>query len=211
MVYRQPKLAPSIERPVRRYLSIGSITALLFLTLLFSCEVARAETIVVSDHIPPRNTNWSDELVVPAFDPEWGKLTTITLTFETPITGSVSYENTSNDTVLITSTHGVTASLELPDGSLIYSRPNAKRIDLVPPSDGVADFQGESGGSFEMTTTMIITQKISSPELLSLFVGKDFIHFPVTATGVSRILGPGNFNAIFRAGRERWIYYLLCV
>ncbi|HRW04766.1 MAG TPA: choice-of-anchor E domain-containing protein [Caldilineaceae bacterium] len=198
-MYRQPKLAPSIERPVRRYLSIGSITALLFLALLFSCEVARAETIVVSDHIPPRNTNWSGELVIPAFDPEWGELTTITLTFETPITGSVSYENTSNDTVLITSTHGVTASLELPDGSLIYSRPNAERIDLVPPSDGIADFQGESGGSFEMTTTMVITQKISSPELLSLFIGKDSIHFPVTAVGASRILGPGNFDAIFRA------------
>ena len=69
------------------------VAALIFGGFILTMEVARAETIVVSDVIPARNTNWSDVLEIPAFEHQWGMLTSITLTFMTPITGFVSFEN----------------------------------------------------------------------------------------------------------------------
>lgn len=183
----------------RRCLRPLGITLLMIIALFLTIQDAHAEAIVVSDDIPPKNTNWSDVLSIPAFDPAWGMLTAITITIETPITGSVSYENTSNEAVLITSTHAVTASIELPDGSLIFSVPRAARIDAASPFDGSADFQGTSGASFEMTTTMVITQVFTAPDMLALFYGEEPILFPITATGSSQILGPGNFDAVFLA------------
>jgi len=171
----------------------------ILVALFLTYQEARAESIVVSDDVPPQNTNWSDELAIPAFDPAWGTLRAVTITFETPITGSVSYENTSNESVSITSTHAVTAIIKLPDGSEILSMPSAARVDTVPPFDGVADFAGSSGASFEITTTMLITQVFTAIDTLALFYGEEPIRFPITATGASQILGPGNFDAIFRA------------
>ncbi len=167
--------------------------------LLFSCNHVRAETIVLSDTIPSQNTNWIDALEIPAFDPRWGELTTITVTFETPIVGSVSYENTSNETVLITSTHAISINLQLPNGGLLNSFPNAIRIDRVPPFDGLADFGGASGANFDMSTSVKLSQLYTTSMDLDWFYGPAPLRFPITATGASSILGPGNFDAILRS------------
>lgn len=175
------------------------VAALIFGGFILTMEVARAETIVVSDVIPARNTNWSDVLEIPAFEHQWGMLTSITLTFMTPITGFVSFENTSDEHTLITTTHAVSVLIGLPNHQLLSALPSAERVDSSPPFDGVADFRGESGRSFYITSTAVITQVLTDPLDLALFYGSAPIIFPITATGESKILGPGNFDAIFRA------------
>jgi archaellum component FlaG (FlaF/FlaG flagellin family) len=159
----------------------------------------RAETIVLSDTIPIRTTNWSDEFVLPAFSPTVGELNAITLTFITPIVGSVSYENTSNERVLITSTHAVSLTIRLLNGRELYVLPQAVRVDEVPPFDGLADYQGASGASFAMETAVVSTQVYTTPADLARFYGDGALQFPITAVGASTILGPGNFNAILRS------------
>ncbi len=178
-----------------------TIVLLLFVLLWFgfSYNSVRAETIVLSDTIPSQNTNWVDTLTIPAFDPKWGELTSITVTFETPIAGSVSYENTSNETVLITSSHAISINLELPNGHLLNSFPHARRIDSVPPFDGTADFGGTSGASFDMRTSITLSLVYSDSTDLAWFYGSQPLRFPITATGASSILGPGNFDAILRS------------
>ncbi|MCB0189894.1 MAG: choice-of-anchor E domain-containing protein, partial [Caldilineaceae bacterium] len=144
-------------------------------------------------------TNWSDEFVLPAFTPAAGELTAITLTFTTPIMGSVSYENTSNETVFITSTHAVSLTIRLFNDIDLHALPQAVRVDQVPPFDGLADFQGTSGASFNMVTTLVSTQVYTMPADLAQFSGTSPLHFPVSAVGASTILGPGNFDAILRS------------
>ncbi|MCB0065261.1 MAG: choice-of-anchor E domain-containing protein [Caldilineaceae bacterium] len=165
----------------------------------FAFDTAHAETIVLSDTIPTKTTNWSDELTIPAFQSAWGELTAITITIETPIAGSVNYENTSNETVLITSTHAVSISLQMLDKSVMKVLPAVVRSDVVPPYDGVSDFQGTSGNSFTMNTTLSVSKVYTASDVLALFYGTEPLHFPITAVGASYVQGPGNFDAILRA------------
>ncbi len=177
-----------------------SLCLLLFMLfgVTFFHSQAYAETIILSDTIPSQNTNWIDALTIPAFDPKLGELTAITLTFETPIIGSVSYENTSNETVLITSTHAISVNLQLPNGTVLNNFPSVFRTDTVPPFDGRADFGGTSGASFELNTSLHVSQVYTTSADLAWFYGVDLLRFPVTAKGASSIRGPGNFNAILR-------------
>ncbi len=160
---------------------------------------AFAATIVVSDTVPTKTTNWYDSLTIPAFSPAMGEITAITLTLETPIIGSVSYENTSSKPALITSTHAVSINLRMLNGDLLNSTPLAVRIATVPAFDGQADFAGTSGATFLMDTSLLITRHYTEPAELARFYGDGLLTFPISATGASKIEGPGNFDAILRA------------
>jgi len=183
-----------------------SYTTRSLLFLLFLCcwvglssNHVRAETIVLSDTVPLKNTNWVDTLEIPAFEPKWGALTAVTVTFETPIAGSVSYENTSNEPVAITSTHAISINLQLPNGHRLHRFPNVHRVDTVPPFDGLADFAGLSGATFAMSTSITLSQHYTTSTDLAWFYGPSPLRFLITATGASSILGPGNFDAILRS------------
>ncbi|MEZ4673537.1 MAG: choice-of-anchor E domain-containing protein [Caldilineaceae bacterium] len=175
-----------------------SLSIFLCLSYMSSIPV-RAETIVISDTVPTQVTNWTDELVVPAFNPSLGQLTSITVTLITPINGTVSYENTSDEPVVITSTHAVSVDLEMPDKTMLTTVPSVIRYDTVAPFDGNIDFRGESGNSFSMNTSLTVDKIYSTPAKLALFYGDGLLHFPITATGASSIQGPGNYSAILRA------------
>lgn len=175
------------------------IFVVVFICSMVDLRVMRAETIVVSDTVPTQVTNWHNALQIPTFQPSWGMLTSITMTLETPIVGTVSYENTSDETVTITSMHAVSINLQLLDGTLLDTFPNITRVDTAAPFDGVSDFGGESGDSFSMNTTLVATQHYTTPEDLALFYQGDMLTFPITATGASYIAGPGNYDAILRA------------
>lgn len=190
---------------LRHLLSASLLTVV---WLLFFGQAVQAETIVLSDTIPTKTTNWRDELTIPAFQSAWGELTSVTMTLETPIAGSVSYENTSAETVLITSTHAVSINLQLLNHAQVNLFPSVIRTDLVPPYDGVSDFQGPSGDTFLMNTTLLISTVYTTEAALNLFYDTDLLRFPITATGASFIQGPGNFDAILRAQAAGVIFTL---
>lgn len=167
--------------------------------LLLSASGVQAETIVVSDTIPVQVTNWADELTIPAFQSHWGLLTSITMTFDTPISGTVSFENTGNDAAVITSTHAVSINVKMLNGSLLDALPSAIRVETVPPFDGTRDFKGASGDTFDLNTSVSLTQLYTTTAELERFYGTGELRFPITATGVSYVQGPGNIDAVLRA------------
>lgn len=185
--------------------SLSYLLKMFVLSGLFCCWLnsqthsALAQTIIVSDTVPAKTTNWSDSLMIPAFSPAMGQLTAVTLTLETPITGLVSYENTSSKPAVITSTHAVSIYLDLLDGQVINSTPSITRLDVVPAYDGQADYAGTSGATFTLNTSLLITRFFTTPAALAQFYGHGLLTFPIRASGASNIEGPGNFNAILRA------------
>ncbi len=184
------------------FISCRRLFLLTLLTLLWTATHARdlrAETIVLSDTIPSQTTNWIDALTIPSFDRRFGELTAITLSLETPIAGLVSYENTSSQTVTITSSHAVSIHMQLLDGTLLEALPTSVHVDRVPPYDGISDFQGTSGNTFTLDATLSVLDHYDTPERVAFFYSDDFLRFPITATGRSEIQGPGNFDAILRA------------
>ena len=187
---------------VKNLLYVFKLLVVVFILCLWidsQTSFAFAETIVVSDTIPTKTTNWYDSLSIPAFSPAMGQITSITLTLETPILGSVSYENTGSKSAVITSTHAVSINLRMLNGDLLNSTPSVVRMDAVPAFDGQSDFAGPSGATFSMNTSLTVMHTYTNPADLARFYGNGMLTFPISATGASKIEGPGNFDAILRA------------
>jgi plastocyanin len=148
---------------------------------------------------PTSPTNWSGTMTLPQFNPALGTLTAVQLTVEGYVQGDVRYENTGPNPAVISATHSVTISLQLPNNQTIYDIPTTTKTETVPEFDGVADFGGPSGRTFTITATRVVSQLLVAPAEIAPFLGTGNVTINATATGISFINGPGNLNALLQA------------
>lgn len=167
--------------------------------LLVDNYPARAETIIFTDTVDMKFTNWVDALAIPGFDVNRGTLLKVDLMFEGFLHGVVSYENTGVTSAMITATHAITVAIETLEGTILNTLPQNSRAEVVAAFDGTSDGQGPSGRTFVLTATQAITHTYLDPAILDQFIRQNELTFVVTATGNSLLSGPGNFDALLRA------------
>lgn len=162
---------------------------------LSAVAVAGPMSISYTDDIPLQTTAWDLSVTIPRFDPALGELVGIDFTLGGHIEGSAAYESLDATPALISMMFQGEITLMRPDMSeLVVVLP---LLDITEPAsgfDGVIDFDGTSGSTFEDLEADGM-EMVSSPPPMSdlvLFTGLDDIVLPVTAVGMSSGSGSGN-------------------
>jgi hypothetical protein len=154
---------------------------------------------------PLLSTNWSNQVVVPRFDPGLGTLDSVTLELVGHVEGSASAESLDGSPSVLTFNFSGQFALEHPSGwPAVQNTPSLMFNANVDGFDGLIDFRGASGVSFSglsvdgMPASSATT---SDPGLLALYVGPPGnpgnTGLPVHAVGVSTATGNGNLITQF--------------
>ena len=168
---------------------------------------ANASMVTYTDSIPMLQTNWSESVTIPKFnpaeipdfDPVLGSLDSIIFTLTGNIDGRAGFESRDNSTSTVTLDLSAIIRLQRPDSSDIwFSTPTVTRTDSVDPFDDIIDFAGDSGRTYEnLIGSMTGSLTSSIPSDLILFTGSGNITLPVTAKGVTGGTGAGNLVLFF--------------
>lgn len=145
-------------------------------------------------------TGWMDSVEIPLFDPSLGILKSIDFTLQGQIFGSAQYESLDAGPSLVTIVFSGEIVLTRPDMStIVVSQPLLNIMEPATAFDTTIDFMGTSGSTFGMLFDQQTEMATSPPPLsdLALFTGVGTINLPVSAEGMSFIMGPGNFVAQF--------------
>ena len=157
---------------------------------------AKADVLTWNASVPLTDTDWVQNVSIPKFDPSLGTLTSIDFSMTAHIEGSSFYENQETSPTMVSLTLAAEMSLLRPDmSSLITVNPSTTVGELAGAFDGMIDFGGTSGNTFN-NLFADITQSASSPPPasdLALFTGLGNILLPVSAMGDSSGAGPGNW------------------
>ncbi len=176
---------------IRRMLWL--LLTLLPVLLLASPKPVRAGDIIVGDAVPSRQTNWSETLLIPQFDPSAGLLTSVELTLAGAVSGIVKYESLDAASATIVLQLVANIAIQRPDNSTLFLVvPNASITKTVPPGDGVGDFVGAAAGQQVLGTDATEMIVLTDPADLALFTGTGNLALPATAIGSSSASGPGN-------------------
>jgi hypothetical protein len=171
-----------------------------FLASLLAPATVSAEMITYSDSISMTTTSWVDSVDIPLFDPSMGILKSIDFTLQGQIFGDAAYESLDAGPSMVTIVFSGEIVLTRPDLSeIVVTQPLLNIMEPATAYDGTTDFMGTSGSTFGMLFDQE-TETVTSPPPMSdlaLFTGVGTINLPVTADGMSFILGPGNVVAQF--------------
>jgi hypothetical protein len=180
--------------PRRAWQWIVLSALLLLIALLTTVRLTQAaELPPVSDEVTPQQTNWTQTLSLPKFNPVSGTLTSVAITLSGVVSGRVGYESLDSSPATVTLSLVADVSIARPDGSAIFLIvPNAHLTETVSAFDGVVDYAGQSGNKRALSarTTELLT--LTDPADLALFTGVGTLDLLATANGSSNAAGPGN-------------------
>ncbi len=174
------------------------IIALIFI-LAFACA-SFAATISYNASIPLSQTNWTTSISIPKFDPSLGTLNNIIFVLTGHVEGSAAFESRDAAPATVTMNLSAVLSLMRPDSTIIViSLPVVSTVDNVTAFDGVPDYGGTSGKTYNNLTANHVATYTSPPPAsdLALFTGVGNILLPVSAVGASNGSGAGNLDLRF--------------
>ncbi|NJL62016.1 MAG: choice-of-anchor E domain-containing protein [Methylacidiphilales bacterium] len=171
---------------------------------------AEAASLKYESSVTVQKTNYFDKFVtLPKFNPELGDLTSVKLTLNGEVQGSIRLESTDASAANVTADLAAEVKLLKPDKSLLLATlPTASVSKQFTTFDDNVDFDGTSGA----TLNNLSSTKTDSTELTSgfdLFKGLGELLLPVTAEAKSRGTGAGNLSQEFNtfAGAKVEIVY----
>jgi hypothetical protein len=174
--------------------------------------VAQADTIVYTASIPLATTNWSQSMSIPKFDHPC-MLDSVCFELMGYVEGAAKFESLDAAPATVTMNLQATITLNRPNNTpLVTVIPLVQTVDNVTAFDGVIDFGGTSGRTYEgLSGDATESACVSSPEDLDLFTGDGNILLPTTAIGTSSGSGAGNlilqFNTSASAGVQVTYFY----
>jgi hypothetical protein len=170
------------------------------LALVSFSSFASADTITVPTvSVPIQDTDWSEVLSVPKFDPTLGILQKVSITLAGEVTGSAAYENLDAETQDITLELSATLELQRPDGTkLIDVVPLCNETETASAFDSILDYGGTSGNTFAgLSGTASESGDFMSASDLLLFTGPGNIDLTFSAEASSMGSGGGNLSLLF--------------
>lgn len=192
---------------------IKLLGALLALGVLTTSNLAFGASYSVNDSLPSTITNWNDFLTVAKFNPALGTLTQVNIFLDGDVSGTAKYESQDGSASVISLNLQATITLQKPDLSfLVDVVPLANVVDNATAFDGIIDFGGTSGNTFNnLSGNASDSVSLTTPVDLALFTGPGSISFPAAAVGSSNATGAGNlisqFSSFAGAGVEvEYIY-----
>jgi hypothetical protein len=143
-------------------------------------------------------TDLKDTLSVKKFDSKLGTLKSVKIDFVGNLKGDGKFENRSNSATNVLVNLAGELRLELPEGVERFNlQPKETYTYTVDKYDGVTDFAGTSGRTFNgLTATLAETKTIlSSDDFFQYFLGQGTADFTFFANANSVVSGPGNFSS----------------
>mgnify|MGYP001043939402 CR=1 FL=1 len=157
------------------------------------------------------DTGWSGELRLQQFDPAWGTLNDIRVTYEGRLIASVSFENRDRRPATISTTVASNMTIGIPRYAMhtIEMAPLTRTYN-AEAYDGVLDFGGTSGHTY---ADHVIQDSIATASLMydsEYWKGSNFVIIPVDASGTAYGSGAANLVLAFglqAVGTARVDYY----
>jgi hypothetical protein len=175
--------------------------------------ISRAASISYTDSVPVQRTNWSSSVTVPQFDPSLGTLDSIEFKLKGTVTGLARFESRDNGPTTVVMMLKAKVTLMRPDLSpLVVVLPLVQTSDNVTAFDGIIDFGGTSGRTYDNLSGDLTDSNVLNPPGpvdLATFVGLGNVTLPATAEGMSFGSGSGNLVQQFmtNAGAEATVTY----
>jgi len=189
-------------------LSLRNFGLIVSAALTFAQQSAIAggplQQICFSGSVPLQTTNWSTNVNLSKFDPDWGTLQQIHVTLAGEVRGTARAESSDPSPTQVTTDFQAQITLTRPDMSVIViTIPIANFVDNLSAFDGVVDFGGTSGfthGNIVANDSDSVTSPPPASDLV-LFSGPagapGTIALPVAAAGASQATGSGNLIVSF--------------
>lgn len=176
-----------------------TIAAIVAAGILACIAPASASLTTYSFELPAAATNWRELVAVPRFDPDHGTLRSVEYTITANVGGSASFESHDPSATTVRMDVSAIIRLQRPDGStLLTAIPDASVTAQAGPFDGVVDYSGSSGATFDsLLASVAQSGSTSSPADLALFIGTGDLLLPVFARGASTGSGAGNLEMHF--------------
>jgi hypothetical protein len=180
-----------------QYIRRGSrwVVAALALGFAVGSEPANAETIVFTQEFGPETPNWMASAFVPRFDTSLGDLEAVVVSLTGHIEGFAGFESldrTGTKVEMSFSAEVTLAHESFP--SRVVAAPNTTTSDDVTGYDGLLDFGGSSGRTYEeiVAQTTDTIRLVAGEDDLSDYLGIGTIPMRLQADGTSRGDGSGN-------------------
>lgn len=161
---------------------------------------AFADTISYSDSVALTPTNWAESVSIPKFNPALGTLTDLQFTLAAHVEGSARFESFEPVPNTVTMNLSVLLTWQRPDQSLLVTaQPTVVTVDTAAAFDGVVDFDGPSGRTYEFLSADETVSVTSPPPTgdLALFTGLGNLDLPLAASGTSFGKGAGGLALRF--------------
>jgi hypothetical protein len=175
---------------------------------------ATADVVEYTDTIPSATTSWTDSVTVSMFDPALGILTGVEFWMTGNIEGSAAYESLDAGPATITTTFAADMTLDLPGASPdLEVMPATATMTSATAFDGIEDFGGTSGMTFDMLMASGTEHTVVDPGDFALYIGLGDLTLPVETLGSSSATGAGNliFTAMQTADAEVTVRYTYAV
>lgn len=171
--------------------------------LVSSSSSAQYEQIHHTRSVPLQATNWSTNVDVPRFDPDFGDLVDVAVVIEGTVRASAGVESLDGAPSLVSVTRSGNLTLTLPVSGNVVASPTIFDQVAFTAYDGTLDFGGTSGITYP-ATTFFASEGSTVPMLpanLPAFVGPPgapgTVSLAVTGQGVSIATGSGNLVTQF--------------
>ncbi|TVQ64078.1 MAG: choice-of-anchor E domain-containing protein [Phycisphaerales bacterium] len=192
---------------------IGCVLAAAGVLVVAGAASAQPATISYSETVPNQDSNWTETLQLPQFDPSLGTLTGITLSIDGSFAGEFAFENASNGELQVLNiSRKWLISVEPVDGptraALLQIEDEWTRGPLVlAPFDGTFDFDGPSGNTDVFTGAASGSVSIFD---FSVYTGLDTVGFILdhdAPFAFDTIGGSYGFGAFSTAGATLTVTY----
>jgi hypothetical protein len=163
-------------------------------------SLVKADTLTYNYSITLQSVGWTEDMIIPKFDPTLGTLNSITFTLQGTVTGDAKFESRDKDPSTVTMDLAAKIELQRPNNStLVQIIPLAATSDNVTAYDGTTDFGGTSGKTYTGLSATQTDSSVSPPPAgdLTLFTGPGNITLKVKARSASDASGPGNLVTQF--------------
>ncbi|WP_211293142.1 choice-of-anchor E domain-containing protein [Brunnivagina elsteri] len=171
---------------------------------------AEAASLKYQSSVNVQKTNYFHKFVtLPKFNPELGDLTSVKLTLNGEVQGSIKLENTDASPANVTADLAAEVKLLKPDKSILLTTlPTASKSQEFAADDEILDFGGTSGATFNNLSSTE-TESTVFTSGFDLFKGLGDLFLPVTAEAKSKGTGAGNLAQVFNtfAGAKVEIVY----
>jgi hypothetical protein len=181
------------------YRSIKKNASLLALSTAMIAAQAQALTITQESSIALTTTDFTQSLSFDQFDSSLGTLTSVDFVLSGTVLGDAGYESRDSEATNITLNSSAIIKLSNPTGStIVQTTPLASVTSAASASDGVIDFSGTSGATFQgVTNSTSESASLTSAVDLALFTGLNTIDLAFAATGDTAASGSGNLITQF--------------
>ncbi len=162
---------------------------------------ARSESITYSDLASLQATGWSQDLLLPQFDPALGVLQTAVLTLSGHIEGTSAFESMDTQSATVNLLFAADLTVSGPTlSALLVASPQVLLQAFPDPFDGTIDFGGGSGRSYaDLSADDVVTMNLlDSFTSLAQYTGTGSVLFAVQSAGDSHGSGSGNLLLNFQ-------------